>query len=454
MSSNEPKLDTNTINEMITLINSHNADYQDDTITSRKVNAIAMRFVESVVDKSLALVQHNCRMTLHPCDVAMALDLFSQTEPLYYKVLLGKVHPDVYDDSENAEDEPFSIEGENDNQEKEDDDLMYDSDSSEKCNDEESVMNENLDYSSKPLFDEAFPPLEESISMTDEQFTEGVLKVLLEKQRSCIPIQGDVAELLKRTMYSFVVHIFATEEPVDEGTAAPTQQTTGRKLDVKCIDEIIAVVKKLKEKADADSPRGITETNTTHAFHFNNAGEDDISPHKVNAITMRFLTNVLDKISTLVGHSYRMSICACDVAMSLELFTRSDAPSFKAWLGKEDSDELGEDSEGSSEDEPFDADGTEEEDEELVYDIESEDDDYNDDETVMNEIDLDYSETPIFDAAFVSLNETISMSDDYFRENILNGMMEDRKSFIPIAENATGLLKRAMYSFVVSTLLE
>ena len=51
-------------------------------------------------------------------------------------------------------------------------------------------------------------------------------------------------------------------------------------------------------------------------------------------------------------------------------------------------------------------------------------------------------------------NETISMSDDYFRENILNGMMEDRKSFIPIAENATGLLKRAMYSFVVSTLLE
>ena len=72
----------------------------------------------------------------------------------------------------------------------------------------------------------------------------------------------------------------------------------------------------------------------------------------------------------------------------------------------------------------------------------------------MNEIDLNYSETPIFDAAFVSLNETISMSDDYFRENILNGMMEDRKSFIPIAENATGLLKRAMYSFVVSTLLE
>ena len=103
----------------------------------------------------------------------------------------------------------------------------------------------------------------------------------------------------------------------------------------------------------------------------------------------------------------------------------------------------------------------------LIYDDDEEEEDankYNDnDEVYIDEEKYPQNNayTPIFDAKYPPVGEIVHLTDTQFKEEILDHVVMSKisvstKSDVvvvpPLAEGVDGMLKRAMYAFVVTTL--
>ena len=190
------------------------------------ISQCATRFLHHVLLKTLGLVQYCYRMTIHPNDVAQALELFVKVdaEDLWYcSFPTGKIAEDDMM-SETREEEDGENEdvmwqdadaGAQTGEQVEDDTLHYDSDSDrEYDNDEEDDVyideNEyNLDNKQAPNFDAAYPPLADEIQqLSNEQFRKQMLEPIMQHKFRC-HLEGaegkGVDGMLKNAMYAFLV---------------------------------------------------------------------------------------------------------------------------------------------------------------------------------------------------------------------------------------------------------
>ena len=157
----------------------------------------------------------------------------------------------------------------------------------------------------------------------------------------------------------------------------------------------------------------------------------------------------------------RMTIQPADVAKAKELFVESfekinNEESGEDWLLTEEEDvEDGEDedmeaevdTEGSNDDEHDDNDDA------LIYD-DDDDEAYNDEEVYIDEERYPQNNgyTPKFDRVFAPVGEIVHLLDVQFKEMILGPLMIDVGVYNPLADGVDGMLKRALYAFVVASL--
>jgi len=99
-----------------------------------------------------------------------------------------------------------------------------------------------------------------------------------------------------------------------------------------------------------------------------------------------------------------------------------------------------------------------EEDDDLVYDGSDNEDeagDNDDDDVYFDEEKyiLKNAYTPIFDAAYPPVGEIVQLSDEQFKTEVLQPFVIKKFNFVPyFADGVDGMIKRAMYAFVVGTL--
>ena len=151
----------------------------------------------------------------------------------------------------------------------------------------------------------------------------------------------------------------------------------------------------------------------------------------------------------------RMTIQPADVAKAKELFVESyeknnEVESGEDWLAEEEDveDENMEaevDTSGSNDDDNDDA---------LIVDDDEEEEAYNDEEVYIDEERYPQNNgyTPKFDRVFSPVGEIVHLSDAQFKEMILGPLMTDVGVYTPLADGVDGMLKRALYAFVVASL--
>lgn len=156
----------------------------------------------------------------------------------------------------------------------------------------------------------------------------------------------------------------------------------------------------------------------------------------------------------------RMTIQPADVAKAKELFVesyyeKSNEESGEDWLLTEVEDvedenmEAEVDTAGSSNNDEHD-----DNDDVLIYDDEDEEEAYNDEEVYIDEERYPQNNgyTPKFDRVFPPVGEIVHLSDVQFKEMILGPLMTDVGVYNPLADGVDGMLKRALYAFVVASL--
>ncbi|KAL9184636.1 hypothetical protein ACHAXT_012606 [Thalassiosira profunda] len=199
--------------------------FRDAAHAQRRISMCAKRFLNQVaVEKAFTMTGHCYRMTVHPRDVAEALELFVEVdaEDDWYRSFPtgsgaeGKGNgaaeeEDQMDQDWEEENHDITISKEESKEKAaEDDTFVYDASDSEGEEEENPPYIDDAIYAiedaATPEFDAAFPPVEESKQMTDEQFCEEVLVPVLEEHRlSGYPRADGVDAMLKRAMYAFLV---------------------------------------------------------------------------------------------------------------------------------------------------------------------------------------------------------------------------------------------------------
>lgn len=161
----------------------------------------------------------------------------------------------------------------------------------------------------------------------------------------------------------------------------------------------------------------------------------------------------------MTEYCYRMTIQPADVAKAKELFVESyeknnDESGETDWMteeedGEDDNMEAEVDTAGSSNDNEQD-----DNDDALIYDDDDEEA-YDDDDVYIDEERYPQNNgyTPKFDRAFPPVGEIVHLSDVQFKEMILEPLMTaDFVSSVSLADGVDGMLKRALYAFVVASL--
>ena len=156
----------------------------------------------------------------------------------------------------------------------------------------------------------------------------------------------------------------------------------------------------------------------------------------------------------------RMTIQPADVAKAKEIFVESyyektnEESGSEDWLTEEEDveDETMEaevDTEGSNDDDEHD-----DNDDALIYDDDDDEDAYNDEEVYIDEERYPQNNgyTPKFDRVFPPVGEIVHLSDVQFKEMILGPLMIDVGVYNPLADGVDGMLKRALYAFMVASL--
>ena len=155
----------------------------------------------------------------------------------------------------------------------------------------------------------------------------------------------------------------------------------------------------------------------------------------------------------------RMTIQPADVAKAKELFVESyeknnEESVGEDWLteeedGEDETMEAEVDTAGSSNDDEHD-----DNDDALIYDDDDEEEAYNDEEVYIDEERYPQNNgyTPKFDRVFPPVGEIVHLSDVQFKEIILGPLMTDVGVYNPLADGVDGMLKRALYAFVVASL--
>ncbi len=141
----------------------------------------------------------------------------------------------------------------------------------------------------------------------------------------------------------------------------------------------------------------------------------------------------------------RMTIQPADVAKAKELFATNHEDDDEDWAEEPaDEDETMNDEEEKNDDLIYDGSDNEEE-------IHADDDDdvyIDEDKYPQNN-----AYTPLFDAAYPPVGEIVHLTDKQFSEKILVPLIVDvTKCALPYAEGVDGMMKRAVYAFVVATL--
>lgn len=170
---------------------------------------------------------------------------------------------------------------------------------------------------------------------------------------------------------------------------------------------------------------------------------DDTS---IQQMTYIFLCQIIMSSATMTEYCGRMTIEPADVVKAKELYD--------AYHENEDEDWA---EEQADEDEYMDDDEEGKDDDALIYDgSDNEEETYDDDDDVYIDEDK-YSKnnayTPVFDAAYPPVGEIVHLTDKQFSEKILVPLIQDvTKCALPFAEGVDGMIKRAVYAFVVASL--
>ena len=167
-------------------------------------------------------------MTIHPADVAMALECFvdfdAKTDAWYCSFPSGKVAGDYEDEEMNysGDDEDWQqSDGNGSDEEVEDEEEDEDDSINEDEEDEEEEGNgndRNVDTmqnssntssnndSNSNKFDTAFPPLKKPVkALSNGEFDKTMIQPILEEMRACLPMKKGVIDVLKSAMYAFLV---------------------------------------------------------------------------------------------------------------------------------------------------------------------------------------------------------------------------------------------------------
>ena len=160
----------------------------------------------------------------------------------------------------------------------------------------------------------------------------------------------------------------------------------------------------------------------------------------------------------MTEHCYRMTIEPADVAKAVELFAADHEDADDDWA--EEVEEEGDDDEieKMNEDEESEADeenNDDENDDAFIYDA-SDSEEYDEDCVYIDEdkYSQNNTHTPMFDKAYPPVEgDIVHLTDVQFREEILAPLIIDvTRSDLPLAEGVDGMIKRALYGFVVATL--
>ncbi len=157
-------------------------------------------------------------------------------------------------------------------------------------------------------------------------------------------------------------------------------------------------------------------------------------------MTHDFLSQIIKSAATMTEFCGRMTIQPADVAKAKELFAANHEDEDEDWA-----------EEPADEDETMD-DEEEKDDDALIYDVSD-----NEEERYIDEDKYPQNNayTPLFDAAYPPVGEIVHLTDEQFSEKILVPLIEDvTKCALPYADGVDGMIKRAVYAFVVATLSE
>ena len=189
----------------------------------------------------------------------------------------------------------------------------------------------------------------------------------------------------------------------------------------------------------------------------------NLSDNTLNHLSKQMLSQIISSAITMTEYCYRMTVQPADVAKAKELFVESYEKNNEVvesgetdWMAEEEeveddnNMEAEVDTAGSSNDNEHD-----DNDDTLIYDDDDEEAYDDDDDVYIDEERYPQNNgyTPKFDRAFPPVGEIVHLSDVQFKEMILEPLITaDFVSGVSLADGVDGMLKRALYAFVVASL--
>ncbi|KAL7490724.1 hypothetical protein ACHAWT_000258 [Skeletonema menzelii] len=244
-----------------------------------------------------------------------------------------------------------------------------------------------------------------------------------------------------------------------------TKQIQQPTLPAKALQEMRQMAK--DRQKGVPSPRGAAEFNF-HEVALPSEGtcrsndgveqqksELSVTDDTIQEMTCTFLCQIIQSSVTMTEHCYRMTIQPADVAKAKELFAANYEDADEDWAEEEqeeadDVEKMNEEAEEENDDDALIYDGSDDEEGEA-----HDDDGYDDEEVYIDEDKYPQRNayTPMFDAAYPPVGEIVHLTDTQFNEEILVPLIRDvTRSELPLAEGVDGMIKRAVYAFVVASL--
>mmetsp|Transcript_31310 Transcript_31310/g.48970 ORF Transcript_31310/g.48970 Transcript_31310/m.48970 type:complete len:237 (-) Transcript_31310:172-882(-) len=210
-----------------------------------------------------------------------------------------------------------------------------------------------------------------------------------------------------------------------------------------------------RQKKEVPSPRGAADFN----FHEPAEGTREVGSNddvhnpelsvaddtSIQQMTYTFLCQIIMSSATMTEHCGRTTIQPADVAKAKELYVANHEDEDEDWAEEQ-----------ADEDENMDDDEEGKDDDALIYDgSDNEEETYDNDDVYIDEdkYPKNNAYTPVFDAAYPPVGEISFFTDKQFSEKIFVPLIQDvTKCALPFAEGVDGMVKRAVYAFVVASL--
>ena len=169
----------------------------------------------------------------------------------------------------------------------------------------------------------------------------------------------------------------------------------------------------------------------------------------VNRLAITFVRRILELAIPIMQHYSFSTLHQGHIAHALELFVKLDVEghSHSYLLDNQNSDE--------SADSEWTMDVEDDNDELLDDDHELPDDDScrSDDEEEDVRTDLDDNTTTLFDASFKPIERDVKLSNHTFSSQVATEILQEQNLWgVSLEDSSTGMLKMAMYSYVVAKL--